>query len=282
MFLWCFASVFRAQCHTASDVWSIEYARQPYWLGEWYFGKDSTPDTGQTSIQLILLITEAKQKENRPLEIAATFYLGYDYAITGQTRAGVVLMHKAVSMAYGLGMGYRKNNNRLKWVLTGTTFIFILSVYAHLCIRFRDRMELRSVQKQLSLYTRKLAEKNDVLNEFKDQVMTLRNSGKQQEIVAALQQLKSKNIITEKDWLEFKALFEKVHPGFLKKLFRRYPDLTQAEIRLAVLIRLNVSTKTMAGMLGISPQSVRQSRYRLRKKFDLPAGHDLNTIINSL
>ena len=52
------------------------------------------------------------------------------------------------------------------------------------------------------------------------------------------------------------------------------PDITIAEQRMAALIRLHLTTRQMASLLGISPNSVNKTKQRLRQRFNLPA--DLN------
>ena len=43
-----------------------------------------------------------------------------------------------------------------------------------------------------------------------------------------------------------------------------------------------LSNKEMAAMLGVSVQGVRNYRYRLRKKFNLPEDGDIEDIINEI
>jgi DNA-binding CsgD family transcriptional regulator len=51
-------------------------------------------------------------------------------------------------------------------------------------------------------------------------------------------------------------------------------DITVAEQRMAALTRLQLTTRQMASMLGISVDSVHKTRQRLRKRFTL--GNDAN------
>ena len=51
------------------------------------------------------------------------------------------------------------------------------------------------------------------------------------------------------------------------------PDITEAECRIAALIRLHLNTKQMAAMLGISTDSVYKIKQRLRKQ--LPLNNDV-------
>lgn len=75
-------------------------------------------------------------------------------------------------------------------------------------------------------------------------------------------------ILTEADWQQFKHLFEQVHPGFFVTLHDRFADLTPAEIRLLALLKLAIPTKEMAFMLGVTGETIRKSRYRLRRKLE--------------
>ena len=68
----------------------------------------------------------------------------------------------------------------------------------------------------------------------------------------------------------FGQLFEKVHSGYLYRVKEKIPGLTPAETRLMALVKLQLSTKEMAAVLGISPNSVRSTWSRLRKKLNLP------------
>jgi len=80
-------------------------------------------------------------------------------------------------------------------------------------------------------------------------------------------------------WDEFRIHFEQVHPSFLKKLMEVESSLTGKEKRLCSLIRVNMGTKEMASVLGISPDSVKTARHRLRKKLKLDKDDDLDSFI---
>jgi DNA-binding CsgD family transcriptional regulator len=65
---------------------------------------------------------------------------------------------------------------------------------------------------------------------------------------------------------DFRYRFNQAFGGQLDQLKMQYGNLTHAEERIYALEKLNVSTGQIAWMLGISPESVRKTRYRLRKK----------------
>jgi len=75
-------------------------------------------------------------------------------------------------------------------------------------------------------------------------------------------------------WNEFEVCFEKVHKDFYINLHQHFPDITPNERKLAAFSRLGMSTKQIAALTGISPQSIDVSRSRLRKK--LGVGKSIN------
>ncbi|MFL5765150.1 MAG: helix-turn-helix transcriptional regulator [Bacteroidia bacterium] len=86
-------------------------------------------------------------------------------------------------------------------------------------------------------------------------------------------------ILTPYDWEKFREEFEKRYPGFFILLHTHYPRLTPSEVRLMALMKLNFSIRMIATTLGISPQSIIKSRYRLKKKLELKKEEDLDSIL---
>ena len=91
----------------------------------------------------------------------------------------------------------------------------------------------------------------------------------------ALMQILALNLRTDMDSRHLRKIVEKIHPGF----FSRFPGLTQSEIRLLALTKLNLSTKEMAEILHIEPNSVRRLRNRIRQKYGLPAGDNFGKLL---
>lgn len=78
--------------------------------------------------------------------------------------------------------------------------------------------------------------------------------------------LKEMQILTKEDWENFLVMFEGANPGYLIELANRFPNLTAAETRLILLTKIGLAKKEIADMLGVSPDTVKKTRYRLRKK----------------
>lgn len=84
------------------------------------------------------------------------------------------------------------------------------------------------------------------------------------------------NISSSDDWNLFETNFERAHEQFLQKLKDEYPELTPKDLRLCAFLRLNLSSKEIAPLMGISVRGVENHRYKLRKKMGL--NHDENLI----
>lgn len=81
-------------------------------------------------------------------------------------------------------------------------------------------------------------------------------------------------------WKRFEMAFNDVHEDFYKSLLDEFANLTSAEIKLSAFLKLGLNTKDIASVLFITPESVKVSRSRLRKKLGLSADVNLQTFIS--
>jgi len=140
--------------------------------------------------------------------------------------------------------------------------------------------ELEFKKRELASYALHLAQKNQLLEELKEQIAVLESKSNG---VPALQSLRSRinfNSQLDRDWETFKKHFEEVHPQFFKELQYRYPQLSASDLRMLALLKLNLNSKEIATILHISPESVKKSRYRLRKKMELDEEGNLSVVLN--
>jgi DNA-binding CsgD family transcriptional regulator len=83
----------------------------------------------------------------------------------------------------------------------------------------------------------------------------------------------------EEDWERLKMHFDTIHSGFFARLKDKYPELTQSELRHCTYIKLQMFTSEIAQMLNIDNKSVQASRYRIKKKMQLPQNVDLKNFL---
>ncbi|MEO2060772.1 MAG: tetratricopeptide repeat protein [Mesonia sp.] len=142
--------------------------------------------------------------------------------------------------------------------------------------KLQDEIQLKTAS--LSKYSLNIAQKNKLLSDLSSTLKKMSSRSKMdtqskikelaKELDFALQQ--------EDEWDEFMHFFEDVHPQFFKDLAKSATSkLSSAELRLAMLLRLNLSSKEIASILRVTPDSVRVARYRLRKKLPINSKQEL-------
>jgi tetratricopeptide (TPR) repeat protein len=138
--------------------------------------------------------------------------------------------------------------------------------------------------KELTSHTLHVIQKNQLLEDLRNRLEIMAKDDKRdqkKQIQQLIQQI-NLNFNYDEYWTGFREIFEQVHQEFFAKLKERRDDLTYNDLRLAALIKLNLDSKDMATLLAISPDSLRVSKYRLKKKLLLEEGESLTSFINSL
>lgn len=138
-------------------------------------------------------------------------------------------------------------------------------------------------EKKLSLYTENLLKKNELVSQLEMKLKTAVNEDEanSKQGIQLISDFSSVRILTEDDWEEFKELFNRVHHGLLNRLLASYENLTLAEQRLFLLMKLQLSTKEIANILGVSPDSVKKGRYRLKKKLRVEEATSIQDFVTS-
>ncbi len=147
------------------------------------------------------------------------------------------------------------------------------------------QQELMNTDREMRTMLNNLIEKNVLIEQLTgeiEQIQSVDLPEISEERLKMSEKLQTHTLLTDEDWFEFKLLFEKLNPTFFAKVFRHAPDLTNAELRLLALMKLNLSTIEMSRVLGISPDSVRKTSLRLRKKWNMEQPEELLKFIMSV
>lgn len=145
----------------------------------------------------------------------------------------------------------------------------------------RLESELGNSKQLLDSYTSSMLEKSQLLEKFKTEIVTLKELKSkeiEEERIERLDDLNKITLFTADDWAKFQELFEQVHTGFFARLREKLPHLTPAEIRLICLTKLQLTTKQMSDVLAVSPDTIKKTRYRLRKKLLEFAAEDIDDL----
>ena len=138
--------------------------------------------------------------------------------------------------------------------------------------------ELEFKESQLSSIALQMMQKNNLLQELREKLEENSKIAEDQD----LKKILGKSLNQDKDWTDFNSSFESLNKNFYARLKELYPDISQNDLKLCALIKLNLSIKEMAGILNISPDSVKTARYRLRKKLQLATEDNLTGFILKL
>lgn len=72
--------------------------------------------------------------------------------------------------------------------------------------------------------------------------------------------------LADSQWDYLQKLTDRVYKGASKRLVLRFPQLTPADSQLCMLIRLHFSNAQIATFIAVSPASVSQQKFRLKKR----------------
>tara|TARA_B100000941_G_scaffold225682_1_gene167979 strand:- start:90150 stop:91817 length:1668 start_codon:yes stop_codon:yes gene_type:complete len=176
---------------------------------------------------------------------------------------------------FQLGLTHKMNQNKKKAVKAAFELREREKEKEHLLAirqlekeKHQSEMQLKNNELyNLSIIT---ASKKEALEKVYHYMQTLPNPVSKE----LLSELKSKMRL-EEDWKTFKIRFEKTNPNFFRKLLSHTPDLTENELRFASLLVLNLNTDQICQLLHQSKRTVQTSKYRLKKRLQLPAEMDL-------
>jgi tetratricopeptide (TPR) repeat protein len=205
--------------------------------------------------------------------------------------------------------GFEKEKKANQFIIAATILIIILLALLAASIFSRQRLKIRNEQqlneqnhalylaqkdsieaelelkrKELTSNTLHVIQSNQFLEELRTELEEMIKDDKRdqkkklQQIVAKINQGTSR----DKHWKEFSNLFEQIHHIFFENLKKYSEELTASDLRLVALIKMNLNSKDMATLFGISQDSLRVARYRLRKKLSIPQGENLSTFIQAL
>jgi len=151
-------------------------------------------------------------------------------------------------------------------------------------LRLAQEEQLALKSKELYTHTLQVIQHNQFLETMREKMdeMIKEDKRDQKRQLTQLMAMITKNINHDQQWKDFTQLFEQLHQSFFDDLKSRCEDLTVNDIRLVALLKMNMSAKDMAAIFGISQDSLRVARYRLRKKLKLTEGDSLTSFIQSL
>ncbi len=144
---------------------------------------------------------------------------------------------------------------------------------------------LEQKNRELTENSMYMVQNNELINLLVNDINKIIDSASEKIRVLELARQILNNIDTkmkEDSWRRFETYFQRVHSGFKLNLSRKFPKLSNSELRLSAFLRLGMNTKDIAAATFQSIESIKTSRYRLRKKLDLSKDDNLTTFLARL
>lgn len=176
----------------------------------------------------------------------------------------------------------RTIRNTFAAVVLSLIIIIILLLYSRQRIKLRNaeivkqnlELEKRTLARELEFKNRELAtnilqqaRRNEQVSTVVSNLRSKKTSADEPSIYVIDETLKVLDGTLEKHiWKDFEMRFSAVHSSFYDNLMHQFPDLTTNERRLCALLRLDMSTKEIAGITRQSVKAINVARTRLRKK----------------
>ncbi len=134
--------------------------------------------------------------------------------------------------------------------------------------QLQERLEHK--EKELTIQLLHVAQKNTFLTQITKSLDKIKSHLGNEPTLLVNKVIKTitNDISSNETWDQFLTSFKEIHHTFVDLLVNKY-QLSAAELRLASMIKMNMSSKEIGSLLNISDAGVKKARYRLRKKLDL-------------
>lgn len=142
--------------------------------------------------------------------------------------------------------------------------------------------ELEHKKRELISSTVHLAQKQESFSKISSMLSDIAKKTDNQETARSLKQIIRRinnEDTTDDQWDQLMYHFNRYDQNFIDKLKKKFPDLSNKDLKICTYLRMNLSTKEIANLLNVTARSVEAYRYRLRKKMGLSSDDNLTEMI---
>ena len=122
----------------------------------------------------------------------------------------------------------------------------------------------------LESYKTYLKEKNQQIKVLEVEMGKAKQSSPQaaDKYTDKMQQLLDSHLMTNEVWAEFKQSFVNGYADYYRHLVENFPDLTDSNLRIIFLSKLEMNNVEIARILGLTLEGVKKAKQRLRRKYE--------------
>jgi len=223
-------------------------------------------DIAIKSYKTIITETETKykvkEKTNKILALEKEKDRVYNYSI------GIILGVLLISSIIILALNNRRLKHRNAKVLSDAK-------------SFLANEKAQQIEQKLERIKKNFHEKSSLIEVLQQEINKISNKDEQKQLDTKVQMLRRTRILTDDDWLEYKMVFNEIYPQFSSSI-QNYDALSMGDERQLIFLKLGLTQKEIAYLMGISTDGVKRARQRVSKKIGLDSSGELNSFIGSL
>lgn len=168
-------------------------------------------------------------------------------------------------------------------IILGVCWLFHSHAMAKKYAALQLSLDLEQANRRNLALQLTMQEKTDAISKLQKQIAGLRDVGEIKSATAGkIEALLRSEIALHGEQEGFLATFSQIRPDFIDRFHAILPDAGDAEVRLAVYTVIGLDTKHIARLCGIRPESVKQARWRLRKRMMVPEGVSLDDALRNI
>lgn len=145
----------------------------------------------------------------------------------------------------------------------------------------KTEQQIDHLRRELLTKTLHLSEKQSIMDSLHDNLESLSTEvpPESQGSIRKLMRFLKSHLTVKQGWEDFELWFTQVHSGFYEELRTNHPNLSENELKVCALLRLNLVTKDVAKVMNIQTASINIYRHRIRKKINLQSEENLTTYL---
>ncbi|QQT47095.1 ATP-dependent transcriptional regulator [Sphingobacterium multivorum] len=130
--------------------------------------------------------------------------------------------------------------------------------------------ELVILRNSLTEFTDTIRQNDVVIQQLRQEMIKISESdpAHMTQVTDNLNALLQQHIMTDERWQKFKHVFNKVYPAYLTQMKQTYPKVTENDLKILALLKLDLSNASMSELLCVSVEAVRKAKQRLKKKLE--------------
>jgi len=135
--------------------------------------------------------------------------------------------------------------------------------------KLKSEQKLNDANNTLASHLVYLTEKNNQIEQLNKEIVRIKKSPSLsfEKKEQRLQKLLDSHLMTDENWVKFKMAFQNEYPDFYNNIATVFPGLTESNLRMIALMKLDLSNQEISRLLGVTIGAVKKSKQRLRKKF---------------